>query len=46
MASHVVVIDSAFRRANIKVTPQTHLSDILEQACQKLGLRSEQYGIK
>jgi tether containing UBX domain for GLUT4 len=46
MAAHVVVIDTAFRRANIKVTPQTHLSDVLELACQKLSLRSENYALK
>jgi tether containing UBX domain for GLUT4 len=46
MAANVVVIDTAFRRATVKVTPQTHLSDVLEQACQKLGLRSENYALK
>ncbi|KAF2433411.1 hypothetical protein EJ08DRAFT_78144 [Tothia fuscella] len=46
MASNVVVIDSTFRRANVKVQPQTHLSDVLEEACKKLNLRSEQYGLK
>ena len=46
MASHVVVIDSSARRATVKVTPQTYLSDVLAQACSKLGLRSELYGLK
>lgn len=46
MASHVVVIDSSFRRTNIKCTPNTYLSDVLAEACQKLRLQPEQYGFK
>ena len=46
MASHVVVIDTTARRATVKVGPQTYLSDVLAQACSKLGLRSELYGLK
>jgi tether containing UBX domain for GLUT4 len=46
MASHVVVIDSTARRATVKVTPQTYLSDVLAEACRKLGYRSELYGLK
>ncbi|KIW03295.1 uncharacterized protein PV09_05507 [Verruconis gallopava] len=46
MASHVVVIDTTARRATIKVTPQTYMSDVLSQACSKFGLKSEQFGLK
>jgi len=46
MASNVIVIDSTFRRATVKVNPQTNLSDVLDQACAKLNLRPEQYGLK
>ncbi|EAS28331.3 UBX domain-containing protein [Coccidioides immitis RS] len=46
MASHVVVIDSTARRATVKVTPAKHLSDVLGEACAKLGLDATQYGLK
>ena len=46
MASHVVVIDTSFRRAQIKVTPGTYVSDILEEACTKFGLKASNYGLK
>lgn len=46
MASNVVVIDSTARRATVKTTPGTHLSNVLEEACRKLGYKSEQYGLK
>jgi tether containing UBX domain for GLUT4 len=46
MASHVVVIDTTARRATVKVTPQTYLNDVLGEACKKLGLRAELYGLK
>jgi tether containing UBX domain for GLUT4 len=46
MASHVVVIDSAARRATVKTTPNKYLSDVLEEACSKLGLSTSQYGLK
>ncbi|KAI9851111.1 MAG: hypothetical protein M1838_004446 [Thelocarpon superellum] len=44
--SHVVVIDSTARRAVVKVTPGTYLSDILQDACKKLKLTASQYGLK
>ena len=44
--AHVVVIDSAARRATVKTTPNKHLSDILEEACGKLGLKASNYGLK
>jgi tether containing UBX domain for GLUT4 len=46
MASHVVVIDSTARRAVIKVSPTKHISDVLEEACAKLGAKASQYGLK
>ncbi|OAX82254.1 hypothetical protein ACJ72_03391, partial [Emergomyces africanus] len=46
MASHVVVIDSAARRATVKVTPTKHLTEVLSEACSKLGLDARQYGLK
>lgn len=46
MASHVVVIDTSFRRATIKVTPGKYLTDVLEEACGKFGLKSSNYGLK
>jgi tether containing UBX domain for GLUT4 len=46
MASHVVVIDTSFRRTTIKVTPGKHVSDILEEACVKFGLNASNYGLK
>lgn len=46
MASNVVVIDSSFRRATIKVQPGTYMSDVLEEGCKKLNLRPQNYGLK
>ncbi|KAL2366791.1 hypothetical protein RJZ56_000376 [Blastomyces dermatitidis] len=46
MASHVVVIDSAARRATVKVTPTKHLTEVLSEACSKLGFDARQYGLK
>ncbi|KAI5288415.1 hypothetical protein KEM52_001167 [Ascosphaera acerosa] len=45
-ASHVVVIDSTARRATVKVTPAKHLSEVLSEACAKLGVDPAQYGLK
>ncbi|KAI9729600.1 MAG: hypothetical protein M1834_006796 [Cirrosporium novae-zelandiae] len=46
MSANVVVIDSAARRAVIKVTPSTRLSDVRDQACSKFGLSAGQYELK
>ncbi|KAJ5569862.1 uncharacterized protein N7459_009292 [Penicillium hispanicum] len=46
MSAHVVVIDSTARRATVKTTPTKHLTDILHEACSKLGYNSSQYGLK
>jgi tether containing UBX domain for GLUT4 len=46
MASHVVVVDTSLRRAQIKITQSKYVSDILEEACQKLGLEAGKYNLK
>lgn len=49
MATNVVVIDSTARRATVKTTPGLYLSDVLQQACEKLNVPSAnigQYGLK
>jgi len=46
MASHVVVVDSTARRTTIKTTPGKYLSDVLNEACAKLGVKADQYTLK
>ncbi|KAK4867541.1 hypothetical protein LT330_001051 [Penicillium expansum] len=46
MSAHVVVIDATARRATIKTTPTKHLTDILQEACSKLGYNASQYSLK
>ncbi|KAJ5105474.1 hypothetical protein NUU61_002821 [Penicillium alfredii] len=46
MSAHVVVIDATARRATIKTTPAKHLTDVLQEACSKLGYNPNQYGLK
>ncbi|RAL05836.1 putative UBX domain protein [Aspergillus ibericus CBS 121593] len=46
MSSHVVVLDSTARRATVKTTPGKHLTDILQEACKKLGVEASQHGLK
>ncbi|KAE8351477.1 GLUT4 regulating protein TUG-domain-containing protein [Aspergillus coremiiformis] len=46
MSSHVVVLDSTARRATIKTTPGKYLTDILQEACAKLGVDASQHGLK
>ncbi|KAL2852863.1 GLUT4 regulating protein TUG-domain-containing protein [Aspergillus pseudoustus] len=46
MSAHVVVLDATARRATIKTTPGKYLTDILQEACKKLGLDASQYGLK
>ncbi|KAI9734099.1 MAG: Tether containing UBX domain for GLUT4 [Claussenomyces sp. TS43310] len=46
MASHVVVIDTTLRRTTVKVSPGTYISDVLHEACRKLNLKSDNYGLK
>ncbi|KAJ6108394.1 hypothetical protein N7523_009717 [Penicillium sp. IBT 18751x] len=46
MSAHVVVIDATARRATIKTTPAKHLTDVLQEACSKLGYNPSQYSLK
>ncbi|GMG23732.1 hypothetical protein AFCA_005896 [Aspergillus flavus] len=46
MSAHVVVLDSTARRATIKTTPGKYLTDVLQEACAKLGVDASQYGLK
>ncbi|KAE9381509.1 hypothetical protein N431DRAFT_425082 [Stipitochalara longipes BDJ] len=46
MASQVYVLDSSARRATIKVTPGKYLTDVLEEACAKLGYKASNYSLK
>lgn len=46
MASHVVVIDSTAHRITVKTAPGKYLSDVLDEACGKLGLNPSLYGLK
>ncbi|ATZ46310.1 hypothetical protein BCIN_01g09340 [Botrytis cinerea B05.10] len=46
MASNVVVIDKSFNRATIKVTPGTYMSEVVSEACKKLGKKSTNYDLK
>ncbi|CAI7653698.1 unnamed protein product [Penicillium pancosmium] len=46
MSAHVVVIDATARRATVKTTPSKQMTDILQEACRKLGYNSSQYGLK
>ncbi|KAK5064179.1 hypothetical protein LTR84_000011 [Exophiala bonariae] len=46
MSAHVVVIDSAARRHTVKTTPTKHLTDVVQEVCDKLKLNSSQYGLK
>ncbi len=46
MASHVVVIATDLRRANVKVGPGSFMIDVLEEACRKLNLASDKYLLK
>ncbi|PWY86159.1 hypothetical protein BO70DRAFT_312577 [Aspergillus heteromorphus CBS 117.55] len=46
MSSHVVVLDSTARRATVKTAPGKHLTDILQEACTKLGVDADQHGLK
>lgn len=46
MASHVVVISTDMRRATVKVSPGTYLTDVLQEACRKLNLPADRYIVK
>ncbi|KAF9879076.1 UBX domain-containing protein [Colletotrichum karsti] len=44
--SHVVVIGTDLRRATVKVSPGTYMTDVLQEACKKLNLSSDKYLLK
>ncbi|AEO70342.1 0182d9cc-a3b3-4476-999f-2263c503204e [Thermothielavioides terrestris] len=46
MAAHVEVVSTDLRRVKVKVTPGTHLVDVLGEACKKLNLKSDKYELK
>ena len=43
MSSHVVVLTADMRRATVKVTPSTYLTDVLQEACKKLNVSSDKF---
>ena len=45
-APTVVVVDASARRAAIKTTPNKILSDVLQEACVKLGADASRHGLK
>lgn len=46
MASNVFVLDSAFKRTQVKVTPGTHMRNVLEEACKARKWDPESYALK
>lgn len=46
MASHVFVVDSTFKRTQVKVTPGKYLREVLEEACKSRKLSPEGYTLK
>ena len=46
MASHVFVLDSSFKRTQVKVTPGKILREVLEEACKSRKLNPEEYTLK
>lgn len=46
MATQVTVVAPDVRRATVKVTPNTLLLDVLEEACKKLNLASDKWTLK
>ena len=46
MGFKVVVVDSTARRATIDTTPTSSLSDVLQEACAKLGQDSRLHSLK
>ena len=46
MASHVFVIDSSFKRTQVKVTPGKYLREVLEDACKSRKLNPEEHTLK
>ncbi|KAI0383924.1 GLUT4 regulating protein TUG-domain-containing protein [Hypomontagnella monticulosa] len=46
MATNVKVVGTDLRQVTVKVNPGTHLTDILEQACEKLKVPSNKFLFK
>lgn len=46
MATSVYVVDSSFKRTQIKVTPGKYLREVLEEACKTRKLNPEEYALK
>ena len=46
MASHVFVLDSSFKRTQVKVAPGKYLREVLEEACKSRKLDPEEYTLK
>lgn len=46
MSSHVVVVDKTARRFTFKVSPETVLSEVFQQACKKAGVDTSLHGLK
>lgn len=46
MASHVFVLDSSFKRTQVKVTPGKYLREVLEEACKSRKLKPDEYTLK
>ena len=46
MASHVFVVDSSFKRTQVKVSPGKYLREVLEEACKSRKLNPEEYTLK
>jgi tether containing UBX domain for GLUT4 len=45
-SSHVIVLDSALKRTQIKVTPGRYMREVLEEACKSRKLDPEAYVLK
>ncbi|KFY87715.1 hypothetical protein V498_07049, partial [Pseudogymnoascus sp. VKM F-4517 (FW-2822)] len=46
MVAHVVVTDTGLQRYQIKVVPETHMSDVRNQACTRSKFDPSNYGLK
>ncbi|OBT61587.1 hypothetical protein VE03_08915 [Pseudogymnoascus sp. 23342-1-I1] len=46
MVAHVVVTDTGLQRYQIKVAPETHMSDVRNQACTRSKFDPSNYGLK
>ena len=46
MATTVWIVDSSFKRTQLKVTPGKYLREVLEEACKSRKLNPEEYTLK